>query len=557
MNESENKKPVKRMDHQYKHLAKNTLFSISISYGTNIFTLLTSFLIARMISREDWAIIIVVISIVGIFSIIINFLPPGLIYSMIFYIPQYKAKNESLKLRNFVLKAFYLRTIVIFVIYFIAITIFNIFASAYDVFLENHIAILYILSPLIIISNFDAFFDTFLIGFNLFRTKFILFIIRSVTKILPLLVYFFLFNTIDIETIALINFLSSIGPFILGFLIFITKIPKIKSKEEDGLNYKKFIKKVIGYGSFLRIEGLMSKIWGEAQIQAIKVFESSNWVTGTNISKHYTNSSTLFLNSLNNPLIYSLSSLDYKENHDKIAKMFKIIFNYTLFVFLFITGLLFFISDFFLSFIYGETYVEYSLLIKIMLVSLVFNIYPSLFILLLRTTNRIKLIAGITSIFFPLHIVSVLFGLINYGIYGMYIAMIIFNVIMLICDLILTIKLLKIRLGFYKMIFQYLSFFIAMFIPVILGNLIFDDLSYQFWMNSNLSIFKYLNLLNLLIYVIIFLLLNITFKIFTKSDLDYIEMLFTKDRLSHKYVNKLLRFLKRFLRREAELSSKN
>ena len=179
---------------------------------------------------------------------------------------------------------------------------------------------------------------------------------------------------------------------------------------------------------------------------------------------------------------------------------------------------------------------------------MVISIYPALFGLLLRTTNRIKLIAIMTSIFFPLHIVFVFIGLINYGIYGMYIAIIIINVIVLICELILTLKLLKISLGFYKMIFQYLSFFIAIFISVILGNLIFDDLSYQFWMDSNLPIFKYLNLLNLLIFVIIFLLLNITFKTFTKVDIEYIEMLFTKDIISHKYINKLLRFIKRFLR---------
>ena len=153
-----------------------------------------------------------------------------------------------------------------------------------------------------------------------------------------------------------------------------------------------------------------------------------------------------------------------------------------------------------------------------------------------------------TLIFFPIHIVSVLFGLINFGIYGMYFAIIIVNSIVLISELILTSKLLKIRLGLYKMIFQYLAFFIAILVPIVLGNLIFDNLSYQFWMNFNLSIFKHLNLLNLLIFVIIFLLLNITFKTFTKSDLEYIEMLFTKDKLSHKYVNKFLIFIKRFLR---------
>ncbi|MFW9988144.1 MAG: lipopolysaccharide biosynthesis protein [Candidatus Odinarchaeota archaeon] len=342
--------------------------------------------------------------------------------------------------------------------------------------------------------------------------------------------------------------MSLIVPVILGFLIFMINIPKIKSKEEDGLNSKQFIKKVMKYGSFLRFESFLSSMWMETQTQAIKVFENSKWVTGNNISRNYTNSSTLFLGALSNPLISSLSGLDSIENNDNIAKMFKIIFNYTLYLFLFIAGLLFFISEFFLSFIYGDNYVEYSFLIELMLFSLVLSIYPTFFSILLRITQKIKLLAIITLIFFPLHIISVFIGLINYGIYGMYFAMIIINVLLLIFELVLTLKLLKINMGFYKMIFQYLSFFIAIFIASILGILIFNDLSYQFWMHSNLPIFKYLNLVNLIIFVTIFLLLNIIFKIFTKSDIEYIERLFTKDKISHKYMNKLLRFIKRFLR---------
>lgn len=548
MNDSENNNRGIKLDPQYKTLAKNALFSIFLSYGTFIFTLLTSFLLARMISREEWAILILATSIVGIFSIIVNFIPPGVIFSMNFYIPRYRAKNKQLKLRNFILKAFYMRIIIAFVVFFIAIIIFCLFGSLYNVFLNNHITLLYILAPLIIIQNLDVFFMTFLIGFNLFKTNFIFFLVKTMIKICPLIVFFFLFRTIDIEAIALINLISLTIPVIFELLIFIKKIPKVKSKEVYGLKFKEFIKKVMGYGSFLRIENFVNSIWGEVQTVAIGTFESSRWVTGNSISKNYANTSSRFLGSLTNPLIYSLSSLDYKENYDKIISMFRIIFKYTSYVFLFIIGILFFLSDFFLNFIYGNDYLEFSSLLKLMQVSMVISIYPMLFGLLLRTTNKIRLIAILSSIFLPLHILSVFIGLINFGIYGMYFAIIFINIILLICEFILTVKLLKVNLDLSKIIIQYLSFFIALFISVILGNLIFDDLSYQFWVNSNLPIFKHLNLVNILIFIIILFSLNITFKTLTKSDLEYIEMLFTKDTITHKYINKFLRLLKRFLR---------
>ncbi len=548
MNESEERKHAKSLDQQYKLLAKNTLFSIFVSYGSYFFTIITSFLLARMISREDWAFLILATSIVGIFSLIINFIPPGLIFSMRFYIPRYRAKNKKQKLRSFIFKAFYTRIIITFMLFLLAIAIFSYFRSAYNIFLNNHIVVLYILTPLIITSSLDAFFSTFILGFNLFKINSIFFIIKSVTKVLPLFVYFFLFRSINIETVALINLISLSFPIILAFIIFITKIPKKSAKEEDGLNFKKFIKNVISYGSFLRIEGALSGIWTEVQTTAIGVFESSKWITGHNISRHYTNSSTMFLNSLNNPIVYSLASLDYEENYDRIINMFKVIFNYSLFIFLFITGILFFISDFFLSFIYGEIYVEYSTLIKLLLVSMVLSIYPMLFGILLRTTNEIKLLAIMTLIFFPIHIFFVLIGLMSYGIHGMYFAYIFTNIFVFICDFIMTVKVLKIDLDSRKMIIQYLSFFIAILLPIIFGNLIFNDLNFQFWTNFNLIIFKHLNFINIFIFIIVFLMLNIVVKSFVKSDLEYIEMLFTKNKISHKYINKFLHFLKKFLR---------
>ncbi len=478
MNESVKKKPAKRLDQQYKLLAKNTLFSIFVSYGSYIFTIINSFLLARMISREDWGIFILAISLIGIFSLIINFIPPGLMFAMNFYIPRYRAKNKPAKLRSFVLKAFYTRIIIITVMFLIALFFFVYFESIYNVFLKNHIAVLYILTPLIIISSLDAFFSTFLIGFNLFKINLVFFVVKSITKITPIIVFFFLFNTIDIEIIALINLLSLIIPVILEFFIFYSKIPKGAPKEEERLKFKKFIKKVIGYGGFLRFEGFLGSLWKETQTQAIGVFESSEWVIGNNISRNYTNSSSLFLSSLTNPLIYSLSSLDYKENYNKIINMFQTIFKYSLYVFLFISGVLFFLSDFFLAFIYGDNYVEYSLLIKIMLISMVISIYPMLFSLLLRTTNKIKLLATITAIFFPLTILFVLTGLINYGIYGMYFAIIILNIILLICEIIMTWKLLRINLDFFKMILQYCSYIIAIFVANLLDNLIFNDIRF-------------------------------------------------------------------------------
>ena len=548
MTEPNSSKNLRKLDSRYKTLVKNTLFSIFLSYGTFIISLLTSYLFARMITRDEWGILILASSIIGIFSILVNFLPPGTIFAMNFYIPRYRANKELIKLKHFILNTFYLRILGIVIIFSAAMIIFGIFNSNFAIFLNNHLTLLYLLSLLIILSNLDSYFSAFLIGFNLFKTNLLFFIIKAFSNLIPLLFYFFIFNNITIETIALINIISLILPLIAEFLIFIFKIPKIESEREKGLSFVKVIRKIIAYGSFLRIENLISDLWRETQTQAIGGFESTEIVTGYNISRNYTHISNLFLSSITGPLIYSFSSLDYKEDYDKIMRMFKTILIYSLYLFLLLTGIFFFLSEFFLSFVYGNSYIQYSSIIKLMQISGVISIYPSLFGILLRTTNKIKILAITTMIAFPINVIFAFTGLFYFGIYGLLYAIIFFNALVLIAEIGLTIKLLKINLEYRKMFGLFLSFFIAVILTITLNDLLFDEVSKQLWSLSNLLIFEYLNIFNILSFTLIFIVLNIIFKSFSKNDLDYIEMLFTKDKTTHKFIKKLLNILKKFLR---------
>ncbi|MBY8981486.1 MAG: oligosaccharide flippase family protein [Candidatus Lokiarchaeota archaeon] len=548
MTEPNSSKNLRKLDSRYKTLVKNTLFSIFLSYGTFIISLLTSYLFARMITRDEWGILILASSIIGIFSILVNFLPPGTIFAMNFYIPRYRANKELIKLKHFILNTFYLRILGIVIIFSAAMIIFGIFNSNFAIFLNNHLTLLYLLSLLIILSNLDSYFSAFLIGFNLFKINLLFFIIKAFSNLIPLLFYFFIFNNITIETIALINIISLILPLIAEFLIFIFKIPKIESEREKGLSFVKVIRKIIAYGSFLRIENLISDLWRETQTQAIGGFESTEIVTGYNISRNYTHISNLFLSSITGPLIYSFSSLDYKEDYDKIMRMFKTILIYSLYLFLLLTGIFFFLSEFFLSFVYGNSYIQYSSIIKLMQISGVISIYPSLFGILLRTTNKIKILAITTMIAFPINVIFAFTGLFYFGIYGLLYAIIFFNALVLIAEIGLTIKLLKINLEYRKMLGLFLSFFIAVILTITLNDLLFDEVSKQLWSLSNLLIFEYLNIFNILSFTLIFIVLNIIFKSFSKNDLDYIEMLFTKDKTTHKFIKKLLNILKKFLR---------
>ncbi|MFX1588676.1 MAG: hypothetical protein ACFFC1_11010, partial [Promethearchaeota archaeon] len=98
MNQSNNNNG-KVLKNQYKTLAKNSFYSILHSYGMYIFALITSALLARMISKEAWGFLIIANSIIALLNLINNLNPPGLYYSLIYYIPRFRSKKEYGKLR--------------------------------------------------------------------------------------------------------------------------------------------------------------------------------------------------------------------------------------------------------------------------------------------------------------------------------------------------------------------------------------------------------------------------------------------------------------------------
>ena len=63
----------------------------------------------------------------------------------------------------------------------------------------------------------------------------------------------------------------------------------------------------------------------------------------------------------------------------------------------------------------------------------------------------------------------------------------------------------------------------------------------------NLIAFQYLKILSIIIFLIVFLSLTIIFKIFSGSDIENIEAVFTKDNVMQKIIRKSLNILRKFL----------
>lgn len=87
-------------------------------------------------------------------------------------------------------------------------------------------------------------------------------------------------------------------------------------------------------------------------------------------------------------------------------------------------------------------------------------------------------------------------------------------------------------------------------IIILLEHLILDTLNLAILRYLNLPYFKHLNILALILFLIIFFTINVILKIFTRIDIENIQILLikVKDKNLPKIANKALNLFKRFLR---------
>jgi len=536
----------KKIYQEHKLLAKNTFYSFFTSYGNLIFQIIISFLVARLISKEAWGFLILATSYVLIVTTISYFLPPALDYSLNYYIPRYISLNQKTKLKSFIKNAIFLKLLFLIPIFFISTFIFQIFSELFTIKLKDHTSLLYLLSPLIIIIGFNPILNAINRSFNMYKTVFLLLLISFSFQISALLICFLFIINVNIELLALIQIFTSIISFIINCFIITIKLYKIENSDEKGLLFKEFSRKVFKYGFPLSFGYFIYGFWNQIQIQGIGFFNTPENVTGYNISLNYSEYSRMAVSSLSLPLLTSFTRLNSTQNYIQIILIYNRLIKYSLFLLLLFSGLLYFLGDFFLFFIYGESYTIFSIFLKMMIISIIFRFMNTPFDALILAQNRSKYIAPIRVIMMIIYCSLFFIGLIYYGILGAILGIIISNFLILLLYTILSFKILKININIKKIISQYLIFFIGLGITFFLETILLKELNYVILQNLNLLFFKYIPFLSILTFLIIFIFLNIFLKTFSRKDFEYLESFFNKDNKFHKLIRKGLRFFKKY-----------
>ncbi|GAH61514.1 unnamed protein product, partial [marine sediment metagenome] len=270
--------------------------------------------------------------------------------------------------------------------------------------------------------------------------------------------------------------------------------------------------------------------------QIIGIIESSDIVTGYTISKNYSLISLTATSSFSNPLITTFSHLDVNNQDNQINSIFNMVFKFSSFLLLLITGVLFFLSEFFLYIVYGESYLTFTIILKLNLISIVFAGLGNILLPLLNARKKVKLIPLMYAFNLSILITFFLIGLFYYGIIGMLLGLIISKFLIFLTQIIISKRIGKISMNNYKTFFLNLSFFIALIFT--------STLSYFLYRNFNLSF-----LFDMLAFLLIFLGLIILFRIFSHQELNLLESIFISNRRFHIIIRKFINISKKIIRK--------
>jgi len=204
-------------------------------------------------------------------------------------------------------------------------------------------------------------------------------------------------------------------------------------------------------------------------------------------------------------------------------------------------------ADFFLIIIYGESYLIFSLLVKLSLISIIFNIQDSFLGSFLIASYRVKMLSIIVLVFGSLQLIFFAIGLIFFGIIGSVLFLTVSNIITLISYTIIL-NTLDMKLKIIKPILLFSIFFISLLFALILEAFILKEIYLSILTDLNLLIFKYFNPLSFGVFLLLFLILNILFKVVTISDIESLESFFVRDSPFYKFLRKIFTFSKKFLR---------
>ena len=541
MNEIDNSNKESTQNQEYQILAKNSLYSGLYNFSLVVYSMLYSFFIARLLSIDLWGVLILATSVNLLITQFTRLFPPSIERTLSYYVPKFHVLNQESNLKVFIRTSVILKLVFLIPLYFITILIFQF--VLHNFFIYSGLILL--LSPLIIFEGFNLMLNSINLGFNKANINFFLYLLRILLSLIALVSCFLFVTNVSVEFIALITIVSYLIPFAINCIINLLRYLKLHDTGEKALTFKEIVSITTKYGSPLLFNYFLDNFWLEFQKVGVGTVLDEESVTGFNTAASYSNILKAIMNSLNASLVVSFSRMyttDDKRNYDYL---YNLILKYSLFIICLASGLLFILTDFSLILIYGVDYLQFSLILKLFLLSTPFSILIIPFDANILARDKTKLLAPIKLFAIGVKLVFFFLFLIYFGLIGGIIGIIMGEVVVFISYIILHYKVIHIKINLKKYLLQFLIFFISLFFTVSM-EVTWMNLFYQNLLsNLNLTLLKDIPIFSLLTFLIVFFCLNFLFKIIIKEDMENFEEFFKEKGFLNVMLRKISNLIKK------------
>ena len=532
------------MSEIHKQVAESSSFNLLTVYLSFIFGILNTFVLARLLAPEEWALLILTLALINIAVFFCNLFPPNAQESIIYYIPYLKKKgnNEDVVKINFIKHVYKIRIfsgLLILIIFLIITSLAN-----FDFVLFQ---IILIMTPVIICKIFTELNISVLRGFQKFKLVFI----ASVLNHIIVTISNFLIFTLKIENplimVSYAFFIGALISFLVSMILALISIPlkKTLDKKENNLQpieKSNFYEIHKTYGSYLILADLFGLLSGLIVYLLFLEFEFIIFITYLTICQISVTSALLFSSSNPRSYISIFSEIDYEKNPKLYHNLFYKLNKFLMIFVCFIVGIMLFYIELYIVVIYSEIYLIIFRAIQIFLFTAFAHMIINNLMILTQSTNNTKINAELEFIRMIFTIFVTFIALIFFDFYFLIFFYLITSYMMTLIAVFLINKHTHLKLKpmiFFKPFFIFLvSFIITYPLNYVINYQEFDKAYLNFFVNGTLSFSAF---------VIVFYIISYFTKVITKEEFDELVEIIPILRSKSIIIKKLVKIIVKFL----------
>lgn len=499
-------------------IIEGNIFSVIQTYGSFFISIFSSFLIARILSAEDWGYLILGLATISTISLILAYFPPASHAMLKKLIPQYHYENKIRKLRSLIFGIFFLQIIVSLIGLATFLLLFQ-FLIEQNIFSQ----ICIILSPLIILVVIQNITIQVLRGFKKFKEATIIVLSQIISLVI---FYFFIFLDLPDNPIIVIAY-SNVFSYLISLLVSLVFIFKVipKSNNKEKLFHLKEIYKISKeLGIYIQLTSTLveqSNLVTQYFLLTLGIPDYITYYKITRNSEYFLRTSTGIAGT---PYQAIFSELAVKEQYKKLVDIYYRIIKYNGLIQCLMFSFMFFFVDIYIIIIYTETYLSIILYVQIFLFVSFMSLITNNLDIMLIALNKQKMLFKRVFIYLILKLVFLFIGIYFFGFLGFVIFEVISKYIYgTVCILIFRTRsfdFLKLKIKFLSIFKLFLLFFISLAISLMFYFLILNLIDFQIIFVNEIVRRLIIDSIGLIILLTVFYFILYITRTFTKEEID-------------------------------------